>query len=332
MRNAATISTVLVPAASYNLTDIATVKALLGITTTTSDADLNLWIAQASGAAIHFCNQPFVVETIQDQIWPTRDGLPWTVKADVNALQLSRAPIVSAGSAAPTNPPLAPTLSTLSGGSLAAAVYAVGLTYVTPYGETPIGALAYVACAAGQLFSLAPPADDEQSLALAYNVYACAVGATPSKQASAVGLGAAWTLPASGLVAGAVAPSVIQASEQRNGVWTPLGFGVDFTMDATNGTLLRLDQLGNPKGWGSAPKSVIYQAGFTTIPSEVVWAVVELVKMRYYAQLRDPMIRQENIQGVQETTYWFGSGPNADGDMPPHVTAELEGHRRRPIT
>ena len=52
-----------------------------------------------------------------------------------------------------------------------------------------------------------------------------------------------------------------------------------------------------------------------------------MVKARWYAQQRDPAIRERNVEGVMSTTYWFGSGPGADTDMPPVIQARLERYR-----
>ncbi len=215
MRSGVIVSTVVTPAASYNLIDIGTLKALLGVTTTDTDAAFAIWIKQASRQAAQFCNQPFVVETIKDQVWPRRDGIPWTVRPDINTLQLSRWPIVA-------------------------------LTSVV---ETIAG--------------------------------------TP----------------------------------------TTLIAGTDYIADNALGRLYRLDAYGNPKRWSVDPIAVTYSAGWEAVPDDVVAAVADLVKMRYFAQQRDPMVRQENIPGVQEVTYWFGSGPGSSSGIPPNIADQLDNYR-----
>ncbi len=95
MKQGVFISSVQTPASTYNLVDLTTLKTLLGVTTSANDAYFTIVIGQASTAAQTYCNNPFVVETIQDQIWPPRDGIPWIFHGDRNALQLSRWPLIS---------------------------------------------------------------------------------------------------------------------------------------------------------------------------------------------------------------------------------------------
>ncbi|RBP03812.1 hypothetical protein DFR50_14260 [Roseiarcus fermentans] len=211
----ATISTVVTPAASPNLVDIATVKMMLGLTDTSADAFLALLIPQASAAAANFTNNKFVVETILDQIFPGRDGRPWTLRTAIAPLQLSRWPLVSVGSV----------IETIAG--------------------------------------------------------------TP----------------------------------------TTLISGTDYLVDAVNGQLVRLDSFGFPRAWGSDPVAVTFTAGFAAIPFEVVAAVVEIVKIAYYAQGRDPMVRSQNAPGVFEQAFWFGNGPGVDNELPPSIAGKLLNYR-----
>ena len=102
MRPAAFVSSVVTPAQSYNLTDLATVKTLFNITGTASDAFLNLLIPRASTAVQTYCSNKFVVETLLDQFWPGDDGWPWAVQSLTAPLQLKRYPLVSIASVVET--------------------------------------------------------------------------------------------------------------------------------------------------------------------------------------------------------------------------------------
>lgn len=102
---------VVTPASSYNLVDLATLKTLLNITDTSTDAYFNLVIPQASGIAANYCNNPFVVETIASNYWPTRDGWPWVVRDGVAPLQLPRWPAVTITSVTETLNGVATTLT-----------------------------------------------------------------------------------------------------------------------------------------------------------------------------------------------------------------------------
>ena len=215
MRNAVVVSTVVTPAEDYDLIDLATLKTLLGVTGTAQDAVFALWITQASTAAQNFTGNPFVIEARQDQVWPRRDTIPWTVRPDLDTLQLARWP----------------------------------LTAVT---------------------------------------------------------------------------SVV---EQVAGVDKTLTAGTDFLVDDAHGWIYRLDRDGRPRDWKPFPVTVAYGAGYATIPADVVDAIASMVKSRWLAQTRDPMLRSVNVEGVEQRSYWFASGPGADTDMPPDIQAKLERYR-----
>ena len=97
------------------------------------------------------------------------------------------------------------------------------------------------------------------------------------------------------------------------------------------GQLLRLDVDGWPKRWPALTTVVQYSAGYKpTDPdfADVADAVIRMVKARFFAQLRDPALRSENITGAYEATYWFASGPGAAiGNLTPDVQALLEKYR-----
>jgi hypothetical protein len=218
IRPEARLSTVTTAATSYNLIDLATLKILLGIAGGASDAYLNLLIPQASQAARTYCNNPIVVETIQDQIYPWRDDRPWTVRPRQEALQLTRWPIVSVISVVETE------------------------------------------------------------------------GASP-------------------------------------GTPTTLVAGTDFLADTANGQLIRLDSYQRPRSWGSDPVTAQYQAGWSPVPPDVVDAVHLMVKAKFYAQSRDPMIRSESAPSVYEAQYFFATGPGGQGDLPVDAMAKLDRYR-----
>jgi hypothetical protein len=105
----------------------------------------------------------------------------------------------------------------------------------------------------------------------------------------------------------------------------------DFIVKYDVGQLLRLDVNGWPKRWPALPTVVQYPAGYQLTDPEfgdVADAVVRMVKARFFAQLRDPALRSENITGAYEATYWFASGPGtAIGNLTPDVQALLEKYR-----
>jgi len=86
------ISTVMVAANSYDLTDLTTVKTELSITGSTYDAQLGRYITVASLAAEQYCNRVFVVETVQDRFDITFPRLRF---GGEEKLQTSRWPVTS---------------------------------------------------------------------------------------------------------------------------------------------------------------------------------------------------------------------------------------------
>lgn len=103
MHSPALISTVVTPAASTDLIDLATLKTLLGVAGAKQDAYLKLIIAQASAAAANYCNRVFVVETLSDAFYPQRDGyIPQANRGAAPPAQLSRWPVRSVTSVVET--------------------------------------------------------------------------------------------------------------------------------------------------------------------------------------------------------------------------------------
>ena len=121
------------PAGAYDLTDLATIKDELKITDTTQDNFLQRGITQISTAISNYCNRVFLVETVQDVLYPNRDAYPYQVPGGVAPLQLSRWPLLGApGPAAPVN--LTTSSLTSSG-----AVLAFGNASTVPAGAPAVG-------------------------------------------------------------------------------------------------------------------------------------------------------------------------------------------------
>jgi hypothetical protein len=215
--SAQTVITTLVTAATipsggsrYDLTDLATVKTELNITSGTDNAFLKSLISRASVAAANYCNRVFPVETVTDEIWSQRSPTRYIVPGTFTPLALSRFPIVA----------------------------------VTSFTEN---AVALVDTA-------------------------------------------------------------------------------DFRIDHDKGQLIRLNALGTPIPWSVYPISVTYSAGYETIPADVADAVIRMVKNRWFMRTRDSTLRQQNIPGVLEQTFWVATGAEA-GAMTPDVVDLLDGYR-----
>jgi hypothetical protein len=102
--------------------------------------------------------------------------------------------------------------------------------------------------------------------------------------------------------------------------------GTDYRLDKDRAQLFRLDDEPYPTFWPSWPIVVTYVTGYATIPADVVDAVIRLVKMRWFARTRDPMLRHEAVTGIRDVDYWVATGEDA-GSMPPDVADLLDTYR-----
>jgi len=107
---------------------------------------------------------------------------------------------------------------------------------------------------------------------------------------------------------------------------TALVEDTDFSQDASKGHLIRLDALLYPKLWPTYKISVTYSAGYSTIPGDVVDALIRMVKARRDARNRDPMLKGRNIPGVIEQQWWVAS-PGEQGNMTPDISDLLDNYR-----
>ena len=139
--------------------------------------------------------------------------------------------------------PVAPVLSSISGGSIATRQYGVRQTYISPIGESLAGAGASLTVAANYLLEAnSPPAENG---AVSYNLYVNVLSTNPAKfiaglnsgalngaplngtnkravspptkqNASPTPIGTNWTEPTSGLIVGAALPTVDESNTSTN--------------------------------------------------------------------------------------------------------------------
>jgi len=146
-----TISTVLVPAPSLDLVDLATVKDELQLADTTNDTWLTRAIQQISRAIRNYCNRDFAIETVQDLIYPARGSYVYKATGDIPALQLSHWPIVSSPLTLPT------TSAAIAGGAVLAFADATGVAIGQPVAGATIPPGAVVTAIAGGNVTLSKP-------------------------------------------------------------------------------------------------------------------------------------------------------------------------------
>lgn len=126
--------------------------------------------------------------------------------------------------------------------------------------------------------------------------------------------------------------SVIEDNAVEDDGITPLTVDPsDYEIDPTAGLLWRL-LCDHPSFWYAGKIAVTYVGGYdlpTTVDLRLQQACLLLLKHRWAARGRDPMLRQVSIPGIIERQYWVGS-PGAS-DMPPEAASLLESFRERVV-
>lgn len=102
----------------------------------------------------------------------------------------------------------------------------------------------------------------------------------------------------------------------------------DVLVSDDSGQLIRLEN-GNPSQWPACQWIEIeYEAGYEllgALPYEIEEACILLVKSAYSAKGRDPMVKSEEVMGVQRIDYWVGSTSGAD--LPDEVRVKIDPFR-----
>lgn len=81
--------------------------------------------------------------------------------------------------------------------------------------------------------------------------------------------------------------------------------------------------------WLACTVIVIYTAGYVSVaalPRPIETTCIGLLRHRWAARDRDPMLRSLAIPGVVTEQYWVGAAGD-DGDMPPEIAALLDPFR-----
>lgn len=116
--------------------------------------------------------------------------------------------------------PSAPSLAAVAGGTITATTYYVTTTYVTVSGETLVSSESSLLVAVNNLLSVASPAPSGE--ATSWNVYVSTSSGTETLQnAVPLQIGAGWTEPITGLVAGASPPSMNTTGWEVFNVFVP---------------------------------------------------------------------------------------------------------------
>ena len=281
------ISTVLVAASSYDLTDLATAKDELSIKTaeTSNDAFISRAITQASVAVANYCNRTFQLETVQDICIPDRDAYPYQVPGGVNPLQVSRYPM-SAGLTT-----LATSASTTSGSVLPFAA-TTGVSVGQPAAGTniPIGA--------------AVSAVGTVSVTISMPI------------AGPVAFGAAVTFGTVVVVANATGSTTTLAQDTDYRIDGRRGQLIRLN-----------PYTGFPALWDSVATTVVYQSGYSTIPADVVEVTLKAITQRFAGRGRDPLLKSQIQPGIGEQSYWIGGMPGMVGAFTKELADQLDNYR-----
>lgn len=106
--------------------------------------------------------------------------------------------------------------------------------------------------------------------------------------------------------------------------------GADTELDPATGFLYRLDGQDCRIAWAHAKITVAYTGGFvmlTTLPNDLERACIDLVKHRWFARARDPLVKSVSVDGVATEGYWVG-GVGEGAGLPPDVEALIAPYRR----
>jgi hypothetical protein len=101
-----------------------------------------------------------------------------------------------------------------------------------------------------------------------------------------------------------------------------------YEFDPPTGFLYRLNGGARTK-WTANRTLVTYTGGYVLLnglPRSIEEAAILMVKSKWFARSRDPLLKSEDVPGVLKQEFWVGS-PSA-GDMSDDVTAILSPYRR----
>jgi hypothetical protein len=108
-----------------------------------------------------------------------------------------------------------------------------------------------------------------------------------------------------------------------------LVYGTDFTIDELHGWLLRLNPFtGVTQKWEAEPVAVQYQAGYATVPADVIDATLRLVTQRVKSRGRDPVLVEQTQPGALGTQrFWVGNLPGQNSAFAPEILSLLQPYR-----
>ncbi|CAN7295414.1 hypothetical protein LJR221_001438 [Agrobacterium tumefaciens] len=103
-----------------------------------------------------------------------------------------------------------------------------------------------------------------------------------------------------------------------------------YFLDRGAGLLNRANS-GRPWTWATGQLVISYDAGFATVPADLVAAATDLVRIRLSSSSRDPLVKSESIEvpDVQsrKLDFWVGALPGASGPVPAEILTRLSRYK-----
>lgn len=290
------VSTVLSPAASIALTDLATAKDELQLQA--GNANHDAWLTRAikrmSGMMANYTNRQLMPELVQDVIDIDRDAYPAQSPGGFSSIQLSRWPVLGVISV----------VQTLS------ATQTLALTEGTDY---------RVDLANGMLLKLnaytGTVTDWEASPVTV--IFSAGYGVLTT-EARTIPAGTPWQLTVNG--------SATFSCDHK------VSFNSGTALTRVSGTPTAGQYSMSSAGVytfaaADANKAVSITYAQRVVPDDLADICLRLVVARFKSRGRDPMLMQRDDPQVGTERYWVGGTVGQDGPFTPDITAALDTYR-----
>ena len=283
------VTTVLSAASSYDLTDLASAKVELSITTTTDDAWLTKAVSQVSRSIATHAKRVFLPEIVQDAFDLEQDPYPYQTPGGFSHLELTRWPVIAVQSV----------IQTLSVGSTQTLVEG------TDYRVDP---------ETGRLLRLNPfTGVGSQWEAVPVTVVYMAGYGSLATESHSVG-----TAPYQVTVSQSAAFSCDQSVKYAS--------GTALTRVSGNPAAGQYSVAAGVYTFAAADsgQSLTFTYGVKVIPDDLAEICLRLINGRYRGKDRDPSLVQQETPGVGMRRWWFGGAPGQTGPFAPDIAAALE--------
>lgn len=287
-------TTVLSPAASFGLTDLATARDELSIKAndTTKDIWLGRAIRQVSAAIASHTKRAFAPEVVQDTFDVDQDAYPYQTPGGFAQLQLSRWPVLAVLSV----------VQTLSLGTTE------GLIEGRDFRVDP---------ASGQLLRLSRWTGVGTSWdAIPVTVqYVAGFGALV-EEADAVPTASPYQITPAPPAPFSCDVSVSYAD----------GAALERVVGSPTQGQYRVAAGSYSFNAADAGAAVAISYATFVVPDDLIDVALRLVTARYTSRGRDPSVVQQETPGVGMQRFWFGGAPGQKGPFPPDIEGALESY------